>query len=332
LRILLLSNMYPTAERPDYGVFVERLEQALAERGHEIDRAVIGAGRRGKLATPRAYLGLLRRARSLSRRRRPDIVYAHYLVPTGAIAMTLGRPFVVTAHGRDVANVGEIPLVGAVTRRVVERAGAVIAVSRYLAERLPGSPRQVEVIDCGVDTERFSPAPRAPGEGPRFLVVGSLIERKNIRRLLEAFGRLGEGTLTVAGTGPLETELRRAAPPRVTFVGRMPGDAMPALYASCDVYCQPSLVEPQGQALLEALATGRPVVATRVGGPPEYIDDSCGALVDPLDVGSIAEGMRRAATLPVPNQAAVEVARAHDVRVQAERIEGVLARVSSTDG
>jgi glycosyltransferase involved in cell wall biosynthesis len=107
---------------------------------------------------------------------------------------------------------------------------------------------------------------------------------------------------------------------------------MPALFASCDVCCQPSLVEAQGQALLEALATGRPVVATRVGGPPEYVNDACGVLIDPLDVESIAEGMRRAAALPVPNDAAVRVAREHELTVQAEKIERVLARVCSPHG
>jgi glycosyltransferase involved in cell wall biosynthesis len=221
--------------------------------------------------------------------------------------------------------------VATLTRRVIGRAGAVICVSEYLAERLPAAPRRLEVIDCGVDVERFRPAPQAAGaeEGPRYLIVGGLIERKNHRRLLEAFARLERGTLTVAGTGPLEAELRAAAPPRVRFVGRVESEEMPALYHGCDVYCQPSLVEPQGQALLEALASGRPVVATRSGGPPEYVDERCGALVDPLDVDAIAEGMRWAAELPVPCPAAVEVAEQHSIASSAARIERVLAEVSS---
>src|SRR5689334_15448069 len=204
MRILLLSNMYPTAERPDYGVFVKRLADALRERGHEVDEAVLGPGARGALATPRAYLGLLRRTRALVRRRRPQVIYAHYLIPTGLVALAGGAPFVITAHGRDVANVGSIPLVGPLTSRVISRARAVICVSAYLAERLPVEPRRLEVIDCGVDTTLFTPAPREPGEGPRYLTVGSLIERKNVGRLIEAFSQLGEGSLTVVGSGPLE--------------------------------------------------------------------------------------------------------------------------------
>jgi len=331
VRILVVSNMYPSPQRPDFGVFVQRLSDALRDRGHEVDEAVLEAGSRGALRTPLAYLRLLRRARDQVARRRPDVIYAHYLVPTGLVATAAGAPFVITAHGGDVANVGRIPLVATLTRRVIGRAGAVICVSEYLAERLPAAPRRLEVIDCGVDVERFRPAPQAAGadQGPRYLIVGGLIERKNHRRLLEAFARLERGTLTVAGTGPLEAELRAAAPPRVRFVGRVAPEAMPALYHGCDVYCQPSLVEAQGQALLEALASGRPVVATRSGGPPEYVDERCGALVDPLDVDAIAEGMRRAAELPVPCPAAAEVAEQHSIASSAARIERVLAEVSS---
>jgi glycosyltransferase involved in cell wall biosynthesis len=328
VRILLLSNMYPTAERPDYGVFVKRLADALRERGHEVDEAVLGPGERGLVATPRAYLGLLRRTRSLTRRRRPQVIYAHYLVPTGVVALAGGAPFVITAHGSDVANVGTIPLVGTVTRRVIARARAVICVSAYLADRLPSQPRRLEVIDCGVDTELFTPAPREPGQGPRYLTVGSLIERKNAGRLIEAFGQLGEGSLTVVGSGPQEQELRASAPPGVSFLGRVPPQQIPELYREHDVYCQTSLVEAQGQALLEALATARPVVATRVGGPPEYVTEGAGVLVDPLDVDDIAAGMRRAAQLPVPCRAAREVAERHSIAVSAARIEQLLREVS----
>jgi glycosyltransferase involved in cell wall biosynthesis len=328
MRILLLSNMYPSAQRPDYGVFVQRLAEALRERGHEVDEAVLGAGRRGLLATPGAYLGLLRRTRALARRRRPQVIYAHYLIPTGLIALGAGAPFVITAHGRDVANVGTIPLVGPLTRRVISRARAVICVSAYLAERLPAQPRRMEVIDCGVDTDLFAPAPREPGDGPRYLTVGSLIERKNVGRLIEAFGRLGEGSLTVVGAGPLEQQLRAAAPPGVSFLGRVPPERIPELYREHDVYCQTSLVEPQGQALLEALATARPVVATRVGGPPEYVTEGAGVLVDPLDVADIAAGMRAAAALPVPCDAARAVAERHSIAVSAARIERLLGEVS----
>ena len=100
---------------------------------------------------------------------------------------------------------------------------------------------------------------------------------------------------------------------------------MPDWIAACDVLCQPSLIEPFGQALLEALASERPVVATRIGGPPEFVPPSAGVLVDPGSVDSIEIALRDAARLPVPNPSARAAAARHDVRRQAERIAAVLA-------
>jgi glycosyltransferase involved in cell wall biosynthesis len=201
----------------------------------------------------------------------------------------------------------------------------VICVSAYLRDLLAEArDRPVHVISSGVDTRQFSPAPRAGDGPPRFLYVGSLTPRKNLARLMEAFATLDDGTLTIAGGGPLADALRAMAPPGVAFVGAVGRDRVREELRRADVLCLPSLVEPLGQAALEALATGRPVVATRVGGAAELVDESCGALVDPLDVVSIAEGMRRAVSIPVPCEAAVAVAREHSLERQAERVERVL--------
>ena len=105
MRILLVSQMYPGPDEPDLGVFVAQLERALRERGHEIELAVLDSprGREAPLPDPRAARAP--RGRPL----RPDVVYAHFLVPSGLIAALAGRaPLVVTAHGRDVRNVGAI--------------------------------------------------------------------------------------------------------------------------------------------------------------------------------------------------------------------------------
>jgi glycosyltransferase involved in cell wall biosynthesis len=101
---------------------------------------------------------------------------------------------------------------------------------------------------------------------------------------------------------------------------------VPRLLAASRVLCQPSLIEPLGQALLEGMAAGRSVVATRIGGPPEFVPPGAGVLVDPLDVDALAGALREAAALPCPNVDAREAAAAHDVRLQAERIEAILAR------
>src|SRR3954453_17207947 len=140
--------MYPGPQDPDLGAFVAQLERALRERGHEIELAVLDRRAGGK----RRYLELARRARGAAR---PDVVWAHFLVPSGLIASTIDAPLVVTAHGRDVRNIGTVPGVAALTQRVVSRATTVIAVSEYLRRelelKLPAACGKTEVVDSGVD-------------------------------------------------------------------------------------------------------------------------------------------------------------------------------------
>jgi glycosyltransferase involved in cell wall biosynthesis len=326
MRILLVSQMYPGPADPDLGVFVRSLEEQLAARGHDIERAVLDRRAGGK----RRYLELARDTLATARRFRPDVVYAHFLVPTGLIAALAGRaPLVVTAHGRDVRNVGTIRGVRAATAFVVRRAATVIAVSDYLRRELeakvPEARAKTEVVDSGVDLDRFRVGP-APEGGPHFLCIGSLIARKNVVRLARAFERLGEGTLTFVGDGPLRPQLegRRG----VELAGTVPYDAVPARIAAAHVVCQPSLIEPFGQAALEAMACGRSVVCTRIGGPPEFVPPDAGVLVDPADEDALAAALRSAADLPCPNPAARAAAESHDVRGQAEKVEAILERAA----
>ena len=326
MRILLVSQMYPGPTAPDLGVFVRQLEEALRDRGHELERAVLDRREGGT----RRYLELAADANAAARRFRPDVVYAHFLVPAGlAAALATRAPLVVTAHGQDVANVGRVPGIRAATSFVVRRAAAVIAVSGWLRGELERKVRaargKVEVVDCGVDLGLFPVQPPPPGP-PAFVCIGSLTERKNPLRLAHAFERLGEGTLTFVGDGPLRPQLegRRG----ISVTGRVQHDEVPARIAAARVVCGPSLVEPFGQALLEGMAAGRAVVATRVGGPPEFVTPEAGVLVDPESEGSILDGLRRAAELPCPNDAARAAAAEHDVRLQAERVEAVLQRAA----
>jgi glycosyltransferase involved in cell wall biosynthesis len=322
MRILLVSQMYPGPADPDLGVFVRSLEEALAARGHILDRAVLDRRSSGK----QKYITLSAATLQAARRFRPDVVYAHFLVPTGLIAGLAGRaPLVVTAHGRDVRNVGWLPGIGAATRLVVRRAATVIAVSDYLRRELetkvPEARGKTAVIDSGVDLERFAVSP-APVGDVRFLCIASLIRRKNVLRLADAFARLGKGTLTFVGDGPLRAQLEGRS--GVELVGRVPYERIPEQIAAAHVVCQPSLIEPFGQALLEAMACGRSVVATRIGGPPEFVPPEAGVLVDPADESALVAALETATSFPCPNPAARAAAEEHDVRRQAEKVERIL--------
>jgi len=287
--------MYPGPNDPDLGAFVQGIERALAERGHEIELAVT----RGRGGGKRRHMRLARETARAARRFRPDVVYAHFLVPTGLSAALFGRaPLVATAHGRDVRNIGAYPGIAQATRFVARRASSLIAVSDYLRRELeakiPEARGKTEVVDCGVDLELFRTGP-VPGtaqvrNGPVFVCVGSLIERKNVVRLADAFATLDTGRLVFVGDGPLRSELEGRA--NVEITGRVPHDQVPGYIAEATVLCQPSTVEPFGQALLEAMASERSVVATRIGGPPEFVTPESGVLVD----GSVLTAVGRAAT------------------------------------
>ena len=325
--------MYPGREDPDLGVFVANLDRELRGRGHEIRRAVVDSRRGGR----GRHLTLVRDARRVARTFHPDVAYAHFLVPAGlAAALATRAPLVVTAHGQDVANIGAIPGVRAATRFVVRRAASVIAVSSWLQERLeeavPEARGRTEVVDCGVDLDRFAPRDVEParasvdwdGAGTHFLCLGGLTERKNVLRLARAFERRGEGTIAFVGDGPLRNALEGRS--GVRLAGRVSHEEVPNWIAASDVVCQPSLSEPFGLATLEAMASGRSVVASSVGGPPEFVTSEAGVLVDPLDDDALVSALSAAAALPRPNLAGREAATAHDVRLQAGRVEEILLR------
>ncbi|MCZ4497127.1 MAG: glycosyltransferase family 4 protein [Thermoleophilia bacterium] len=192
LDILIVSQMYPGPRDPDLGIFVQGQEQALRVRGHRV--RVVAVTRRG--GGVRKHLGFALRVVLSILLRRPQVVYAHFLAPAGALAalacLLLPRTgLVVVAHGRDVRNIASRGLVHRLMRLVVRRADRVIAVSRFLADdlvaRLPQLADRVEVLDAGVDVEtKFTPGLHAdarrrlgdrwPGDvpGPAFLFVGTL--------------------------------------------------------------------------------------------------------------------------------------------------------------
>ena len=148
MRILLVSQMYPGPDAPDLGSFVATLERALEARGHELARAVVDR-RGGRDRHARLAVDVLRTAHSF----RPDVVYAHFLVPAGLLAALAGRaPLVVTAHGQDVENARRSRAVRAATHLTVRRAHAVVAVSAWLLDRLvevvPDALAKSSVIDC----------------------------------------------------------------------------------------------------------------------------------------------------------------------------------------
>jgi glycosyltransferase involved in cell wall biosynthesis len=338
MRVSVVTQMWPGPSDPDLGVFVFDIVRELRALGHEVEVSAID--RRG--GGPAKYARLSGAAVAAARRFRPDVVFAHFLFPAGAAgaaaAAVARAPLVVMAHGTDVENARRSRALARATRVVTNRAAAVICNSRWLAQRLGSVRGDVEIIDCGVDLSLFTPRPAAAararvgwgGEGPAFLAVGSLIERKSVVELADAFAALGRGSLAFVGDGPLRSRLEGR--PGVHLAGRVPHDAVADWIAACDVLCQPSRAEPFGQAALEGMAMERSVVATNEGGPPEFVTPAAGVLVAPGDVVALTDALARAAELPSPNPAAREAAAEHDVRRQAARMAAVLQRAAGAGG
>jgi glycosyltransferase involved in cell wall biosynthesis len=322
LKILVVTNAYPAPDRPAYGIYVARLVAALEREGHEVSLAS-SHEQGGGWRTLRKYARLAWTARAAARRHRPDVVWGHYLVPTGTIARraarAVGAPYALTAHGTDVANAENSPRIRKATLGAVSDACAVFAVSNDLAARLdavvgPLGDR-LHVVSAGVDLDAFTPgdtevARAALGwdaDGPRIAQVGTLIPRKNVTRLLEAFAlaraEWGGGSLALVGDGPLRAELEaRAAELGIAGAVRFTGSADPAdvprWLRACDVACLVSEVEGFGLAAIEALGCGKPVVVS--SGLPvaaAIAEGVTGALCDAGDVAGMAAALVRAAKL-----------------------------------
>jgi glycosyltransferase involved in cell wall biosynthesis len=338
VRILFCTQMWPGPDDPDLGAFLVPVARELENLGHEVEVVAIDHRRPSRTK----YARLAAEAARTARRVRPDVIFAHVLFPgggAGAIASLASRtPLVVMAHGQDVANMAEIRGVQAITRRIVHRASGLIVNSRWLAgrlvERIPEAEPKIEIADCGIDLDAFAPVDAESarrelgwvGDGPAYVCVGSLIDRKNVVRLAEAFERLGRGRLAFVGDGPLRPALEGR--PGVRVIGRVPQAEARRWIAACDVLCQPSLIEPFGQATLEGMAMERSVVATTVGGPPEFVPPEAGVLVNPTDQEALIAALETAAALPSPNPAAREAAADHDVRKQVARMAAVLERAA----
>ena len=182
-----------------------------------------------------------------------------------------------------------------------------IAISNRAREAAePYVPGEFKIIPCGVDLNRFRPVPQSEIQNPksRILFLGRLDARKGIEVLLKAFPgvlrSMPDTRLVVAGRGPMEPAAHRLADElgiasQVDFLGAAHQDDLPRLYAGCDVYCAPGLGgETLGIVLLEAMASGVPVVASRIPGYDETIQhDVNGILVPPSRPEELAAALNR---------------------------------------
>jgi len=316
MRILLVSNMYPSTRNPIFGTFVQRQVRGLEAAGADVRVVANDDPRTGALAAARKYVKLGTAARNAARSDAPDVVVGHFLYPTAAIARAAARaagvPYVLVAHGSDVTSAAGSGRVARWSRDAVGGAALVVCVSRALEMRLRdelafGPDVATAVVDMGIDTDRFHPRPEARAllgwdAAERVAIVaGNLVPVKGVDVLIEAFAILRSGDacdrLIIVGEGASRDDLRSQSEAaglggRVDFAGRMAAEELALHMAAADVFVLPSRQEGLGLVLAEALASGTPCVASRVGGIPEVVTGpEYGVLVAAEDPDALAAGI-----------------------------------------
>jgi 2-deoxystreptamine N-acetyl-D-glucosaminyltransferase/2-deoxystreptamine glucosyltransferase len=294
VKVVVLTTSYPRFEGDAAGRFVADAVEQLRARGVEVEVVSPASFRHFGIAYGSGVVGNLRReplrafllpaflaafSRAARRAARgADLVHAHWL-PSGAVARTTGKPYVVQLWGTDVELARRArPL----ARAILRGARGTICASTALAEdaRRLGA-REVAVVPSGVEIPDAVPDPAEP---PEILFAGRLSPEKGILELVEATRGL---RLVVAGDGPLRDRVPGA-------LGMLPHDQLLPLYERAAIVACPSHREGFGVVCAEAMAYGRPVVASGVGGLRDLVvDGETGLVVPPGDVTALRAALLR---------------------------------------
>ena len=309
------------------GVHIHTLSKELVKQGHEVfvityphkdikdidgihvigTRGINVPGVRGLMFKKNAKKAL----EELLKTEDIDIIHGHYLFPAGAAAVEVGNEHgiktYITAHGSDMFEVyKKQPLMRSTIKNVLKKADVVLAVSNALkheiiATGVTGISNKTRICWNSVDINKFSSKENNTFkeenkllDKPIVLFVGNLIKRKNVDSLLEAKKIANSDYyLVIVGGGPLFKKLNQKVEDEnirdVIFLGSR--NDVENIIPSCDVLVLPSLSESFGLVLIEALACGKPVIGSNVGGITEIINDDVGLLVNPTKISSIASAI-----------------------------------------
>lgn len=339
--------------------FFRRWESLATYGGGILNR--LRANRLSYLLVPLFLAGQLWALVRLLRRESFDVIHAHWIIPQGLVAVVArwlaqrSMPLVCTSHGGDLfALRGR--LLQRLKRWVIDRCQVLTVVSSAMQAAVVAmgvDPGKVEVISMGVDLRyRFTPDPGVTRNSHELVFVGRLVEKKGLRVLLEAMpavlARHPEVRLTVAGSGPLERDLRRQAralgiTDRVDFLGMVAQSELPALYRRATLFVAPFRVarsgdqEGLGLVLVEALGCGCPVIASDLPAVREVIvDQRFGLLVDALDSVVLAAAVDRLLADPALRERLGTDGRDHVLRwfdwtTISARYAGLLRNISEGD-
>lgn len=311
---------------------VRMLAEEQVRRGYEVTVLAASPGRRGaqQMVNGVRVVSVPRLATLWStpicpsfplrlRGERPDLIHLHFPYPLGEVARLAlggGTPTVLTYHADIVRQRRLLRLYDPLLRRVLQRADRIVVTSPpYLrtSPYLPPVSAKCSVVPLGIDVERFA---GHGGRGDRCLrerwgipagafvvgFVGRMRHYKGLDHLLRAVARLPTARLLLVGDGPLRRGLQRLSRSlgvsgRVTFAGEVSDEDLPSCYRSADLFVLPSTsrAEAFGTSLLEAMATGLPVISTEVASGTSWVNESgtTGLVVPPADCVELASAIDR---------------------------------------
>jgi glycosyltransferase involved in cell wall biosynthesis len=345
MKILTFSTLFPNAEKPGHGIFVETRLRHLVASGNVESRVVAPVpwfplkherfGQYGRLArVPREEtrhairvahprypvvpkIGMNVAPALLAQSVKPaigriidegydfDLIDAHYFYPDGVAAAMLGKyfnkPVVVTARGSDITLFPQFRLPRTMIRWAASRANAVITVCNALRDEVVAlgvDASRVTSLRNGVDLELFRPIERKQNEHFTLLTVGHLVPVKGQELIIGALPLLPDVRLVIAGDGPDRKKLEAQARAlnvldRVRFLGAVPQAQLRDHYGAADALVLASSREGWANVLLESMACGTPVVASRVYGTPEVVAaPAAGVLMAERSASGVAHAVR----------------------------------------
>lgn len=230
-------------------------------------------------------------SKELTSKNKYDIVHAVFGYPSGIIAYALRKeaPYLISLRGSDVPGFNKrfsliYKLLTPIIRKIWGSASAVTSNSEGLKElaSLTSGNIEIKVIPNGVDTKEFNPSAGDRRPGKKILTVARLIERKGIHYLIEAFPniieKIPEATLTIIGSGRMSDKLKKLVSDknltgRVSFLGEVLHESLPPIMTGHDIFVLPSFNEGMSNAMMEAMASGLPIVTTATGGTLELLGE-----------------------------------------------------------
>lgn len=237
-----------------------------------------------------------------------DVVHAHWIIPQGIVQSYFKKPYIVTGHGGDVTSLNK-GLLRKLKVRCLKHAGYITVVSQHLKSEVLKlyDTKNIDIISMGCKTENFGKQYAVTNyfqqnEKKVILFVGRLAEKKGVTYLIEAMKNI-DAKLVIVGDGPLKESLESQAKKqgdKITFLGAKTHKELKTIYASADIFVAPSVTAKDGDqegfglVMLEAMASGLPIVASNSGGISDLIHhDINGLLVKEKDVAGIAENVNK---------------------------------------